>query len=492
MSDTLWNRIRLENSQARAAWLNSRRFAIPFKYVFDFYVMVELAAVGACAFLTKLVYLDMVLGTNQNDRDYLLAAAMFGGLHFAVFRSWGLYRPLGYQVVGPPQPNAVGRCIRPIMLSFGLLIALGYVLRISSEFSRVWLTAWFVLNCLVVISLRGLLNLALKMFSRLGYFRRRVALVGEVADFERLVASFVEFEDVEFVGLFDGVGANRENSARRRAALNGLDQLIAVCQQSPIDKIIVGMPSRCAFDLGATLDALRVLPYEVSVLPAKALSELHVLDLDHFGLETLLKVQEIPIGGWGYVGKAIEDRILASLILLCFAPIMLAAAIAIKLDSPGPIFFCQRRHGLGNRIIRVWKFRTMTVAEDGAVVTQAQKHDPRVTRIGRFLRKTSLDELPQLFNVLTGEMSLVGPRPHALAHNELYSTKLDKYAMRHRVKPGITGWAQVNGLRGPTDTPEKMQRRVNFDLYYIENWSIWFDLAILLKTLRCFRNENAL
>ena len=151
---------------------------------------------------------------------------------------------------------------------------------------------------------------------------------------------------------------------------------------------------------------------------------------------------------------------------------MLAVALAIKLDSPGPVFFKQRRHGYNHRLIYVYKFRTMHVAEDGAVVVQARKDDDRVTRVGKFLRRTSIDELPQLFNVLKGEMSLVGPRPHAVAHNQLYCERLERYANRHCVKPGMTGWAQIHGFRGPTEDPEKMRKRVQMDLYYIENWSI--------------------
>jgi putative colanic acid biosynthesis UDP-glucose lipid carrier transferase len=172
---------------------------------------------------------------------------------------------------------------------------------------------------------------------------------------------------------------------------------------------------------------------------------------------------------------------------------MLGIALAIKLDSRGPVLFRQRRHGYNHRVIDVYKFRTMTVAEDGDRVEQARKNDPRVTRFGKFLRKSSLDELPQLFNVLKGEMSLVGPRPHALAHNQHYRERLDRYANRHCVKPGMTGWAQIKGFRGPTEDAEKMRKRVQMDLYYIENWSLWLDFKILALTpFVGFINRNAL
>jgi putative colanic acid biosynthesis UDP-glucose lipid carrier transferase len=184
--------------------------------------------------------------------------------------------------------------------------------------------------------------------------------------------------------------------------------------------------------------------------------------------------------------------VLATVALIVFSPVMLAIAAAIKLDSRGPVFFIQSRNGYNHRVIRVRKFRTMTVTEDGPVVTQAVRGDKRVTRVGRFLRRTSLDELPQLFNVLCGELSLIGPRPHAVAHNESYARLLNSYANRHKVKPGITGWAQVNGCRGETKSPEDMRQRVELDLYYIKNWSPWLDIKILARTaLVPFHSPNA-
>jgi putative colanic acid biosynthesis UDP-glucose lipid carrier transferase len=193
-------------------------------------------------------------------------------------------------------------------------------------------------------------------------------------------------------------------------------------------------------------------------------------------------VQPKPIRDWGYLAKLVFDYTIATVSVVLFAPLMLIIALAIKLDSRGPVIFRQRRHGFNHRVIDIFKFRTMTVVENDDRVEQARKNDPRVTRIGRLLRKTSLDELPQLFNVLRGEMSLVGPRPHALAHNHHYCDKLDRYASRHCVKPGMTGWAQINGLRGPTDDPEMMRLRVLLDLYYIENWSLWLDVKIIAAT----------
>jgi putative colanic acid biosynthesis UDP-glucose lipid carrier transferase len=201
---------------------------------------------------------------------------------------------------------------------------------------------------------------------------------------------------------------------------------------------------------------------------------------------------ESPFSGVDSVVKNVSDFVLALFILVLLSPIMAGIALAVVLTSPGPAIFKQRRYGLNGEEITVYKFRSMRVREDGQNVVQAQKNDPRVTQIGAFLRKTSLDELPQFINVLQGRMSIVGPRPHAVAHNELYRKLIKGYMLRHKVRPGITGWAQVNGMRGETEVLEKMQGRIDHDLYYLQNWSIWFDLWIIIRTVWVvLRRDNA-
>jgi putative colanic acid biosynthesis UDP-glucose lipid carrier transferase len=205
-----------------------------------------------------------------------------------------------------------------------------------------------------------------------------------------------------------------------------------------------------------------------------------------------LALCDTPFRGMPALRKRAVDLLLGTLLLVVSGPLLIATAIAVKLSSPGPALFKQRRYGLNGEEISVYKFRSMRVCEDHAAIKQATRNDDRVTRVGRFLRRTSLDELPQIFNVLEGKMSIVGPRPHAVAHNEQYRRLISGYMIRHKVRPGITGWAQVNGLRGETDDLEKMRRRIEYDIYYLNNWSLWLDLKILLRTLWIvIRDEHA-
>jgi len=205
--------------------------------------------------------------------------------------------------------------------------------------------------------------------------------------------------------------------------------------------------------------------------------------MDHVGGLPVLAVCETPFYGVNGIVKRVSDIVLATLILILIAPLLAAIALAVKLSSPGPAIFRQRRYGLNGQEVVVYKFRSMTVAEDGAVVRQATKNDARVTRLGAFMRRTSLDELPQFVNVIQGRMSIVGPRPHAVAHNEMYRKLIKSYMIRHKVRPGITGWAQVNGLRGETETVEKMRARIEYDLDYLRNWSLGLDLKIIWQTI---------
>jgi putative colanic acid biosynthesis UDP-glucose lipid carrier transferase len=271
-----------------------------------------------------------------------------------------------------------------------------------------------------------------------------------------------------------------------------VDGLIASVRGQDIDEIYVAADLADAVSLREIGGRLRVLPQSVTLLPVGSLCELLARDRVDLGSTIAVELQRAALSQFERARKRVFDIACALAGLMLLSPLLAATAVAIHFDSSGPILFRQTRHGFNGRPFKIYKFRTMRVLEDGAVIRQATANDPRVTRVGKFLRRFSIDELPQLLNVLSGEMSLVGPRPHASAHDKHFSEILEKYTFRNHVKAGLTGWAQVNGARGETDTLEKMQRRVELDIWYINHWSLWLDLRIVMRTLRIvLTGENA-
>jgi putative colanic acid biosynthesis UDP-glucose lipid carrier transferase len=280
---------------------------------------------------------------------------------------------------------------------------------------------------------------------------------------------------------------------RRPLQADQLYSYAALPDQQQPDEIWLCLPLSDEAGIRTSLDALRHSVANIRLVP-----DWFSLKLINHGISEALGIPMLdlsasPVTGTTRLLKAAEDRLLALLILVLISPIMVVIAVAVKFSSPGPIYFKQKRNGWNGNVINVYKFRSMYMhQEDDGQVTQATQGDPRITPLGRFLRRTSLDELPQFINVLQGRMSIVGPRPHAVAHNDYYKQHVPRYMLRHKVKPGITGWAQVHGLRGETDTLEKMEKRVEYDLYYIEHMSLWLDLKIMAMTVfKGFTNSNA-
>jgi Undecaprenyl-phosphate glucose phosphotransferase len=279
--------------------------------------------------------------------------------------------------------------------------------------------------------------------------------------------------------------------------LGTVDDLVAYARRTKLDLVVFTLPISAERRILQMLAKLWILPIDIRLSAHMSKLRLRPRSYSYIGTVPVLDVVDKPIADWDLVLKWMFDKIVGFALLILLSPILIAAAIAVKLDSRGPVLFRQKRYGFNNELIEVFKFRSMYVeATDATASKLVTKDDPRVTRVGRFIRKTSIDELPQLLNVvLKGNLSLVGPRPHALqakAENRLYDQVVDGYLARHKVKPGITGWAQINGWRGETDTSEKIQRRVEHDLYYIENWSVFFDLYILAKTpFALLRSKNA-
>jgi putative colanic acid biosysnthesis UDP-glucose lipid carrier transferase len=273
--------------------------------------------------------------------------------------------------------------------------------------------------------------------------------------------------------------------------LGRLAEIPAFAKKNRVHLIYLSLPMASQPRIKELLDQLKDTTASVYFVPDMFVTDLIQGRSDSVCGLPVISVCETPFRGPAGLLKRASDLVLASLILALISPVLLGVALAVKLGSPGPVIFRQRRYGLDGEEIVVYKFRSMTVVEDGSTIRQASKNDSRVTRLGAFLRKTSMDELPQFINVLQGRMSIVGPRPHAVAHNELYRPLIKSYMVRHKVRPGITGWAQVNGFRGETDSLEKMEGRVRLDLDYLRNWSLRLDLYIILKTIRLVFKDSA-
>ena len=381
-------------------------------------------------------------------------------------------------------------------LTFVILLSVDYLLLKHAELPDNGQMAWFAAVLLGLCGYRLAIRSLLHGLRSHGFNTRRVAVAGTGLCAERLAKSIesAPWMGLQLLGFYDEQPQQMDLAriGRRIPVLGDLDQLIVDAREGRIDKVYITLTLDSQVRLQSLITGLSDTTASVYVIPDVFMFELlHARSESINGLPSISIFDSPMDGAWSLV-KRVEDVVLSSLILAMIALPLLLIAIAIKLTSPGPVLFRQRRYGLDGRPIMVWKFRSMSVAENGEVVTQATRNDSRVTPLGAFLRRTSLDELPQFFNVLRGDMSIVGPRPHAVAHNEQYRKQVSGYMLRHKVKPGITGWAQIHGWRGETDTLDKMQKRVEFDLQYIEHWSVWLDLKIILLTLfKGFVNKNA-
>jgi Undecaprenyl-phosphate glucose phosphotransferase len=374
-----------------------------------------------------------------------------------------------------------------------------FFFKAADLFSRVWLASWYVSGAVLLVGYRLGLRALVMRWTAQGRLRRRTVIVGGGKDAESLIEQIRSgaSNDIALLGLFDDrIDARSPDNVAGYPKLGKVADLIEFARRTPVDLVIVSMPLSAEKRVLHMLTQLWVLPVDIRL--SAHMSTLKFTDkaYSYVGDIAVFDMADRPISDWNLVFKWVFDKLVAITALVLLSPIMVATAIAIKLESRGPIFFMQSRHGFNNELIKIYKFRSMrTDMADQSAAKLVTKGDPRVTKVGRFIRKTSIDELPQLFNVLKGELSIVGPRPHALqakAANQLYYEAVEGYFARHRVKPGMTGWAQINGWRGETDTIDKIMQRVNHDLYYIENWSILFDAYILVMTpLRLFNSENA-
>ncbi len=383
---------------------------------------------------------------------------------------------------------------------FLIFIGVSFLAKLGGSISRVWLSAFFLVGLVMLVGQRIALGGIMRSWARQGRLDRRTIVIGSDKNAVDLIKSIETHNDtdVHILGVFDDRGDDRAmESCAGKPKLGRVDDIVEFARRTRVDLVLVSMPITAETRILEMLKKLWVLPVDIRLSAHSNKLRLHPRSYTYIGEVPTLDVFEQPITDWDVVMKTLFDRVVGGLILLALAPLMALVALAIKLDSPGPVLFRQKRYGFNNERIDVFKFRSLFHDQaDPLAAKVVTKNDPRVTRVGRFIRKTSLDELPQLFNVVfKGNLSLVGPRPHAVQgklENQLFDTVVDGYFARHRVKPGITGWAQINGWRGEVDSEEKIQRRVEFDLYYIENWSVLFDLYIVLKTpFALIKAENA-
>jgi Undecaprenyl-phosphate glucose phosphotransferase len=453
------------------------------------FLIVALSAVVAAELYLRLVLSEATFPVNA------LFVGIAGGLIFVtIFK-----RRSGYSLT---KLSSFGSQTRRATIALGgtsaILLATAFLLKVTATFSRGWAIVWAALAAVLFVLSRVALRAVVRQWSKRGYLTRNLAIVGAGKGAEAVIEKLRRAGDetVSIVGVFDDRRTRVPSSVAGYNVSGTTDDLVALARTNRVDDVIVTIPGHAVERLGALLHKLKRLPVDLKVSADWMVESFPIKGISSVGSVVLLDVFERPLKHWNGVLKWLEDRLLGSIILLIAAPLMAVIAAAIRLNSPGPVFFAQDRFGFNNNVIRVLKFRTMHVGSaDPSGARRTVRGDPRVTAVGRILRRWSLDELPQLINVARGEMSLVGPRPHAIAMKaggRLYDDVVSDYLHRHRVKPGVTGWAQVHGLRGEIDTLEKAHARVAHDLYYIENWSIWLDLKTLVMTMRILLSgENA-
>lgn len=368
----------------------------------------------------------------------------------------------------------------------GLLLLTGFATDYIYRFSRIVIGTWLWLAPLAQFCGHLFFRAGAPSLIKLQGAPRSAVIVGMNHQGVSLAKNITgsAYSNIRLLGFFDDRSEDRRSRHGKQRLIGKVSDLAGYVKKNRVQFIYLSLPMTSRPRILQILDELKDTTASIYFVPDMFITDLIQGRSDSVCGVAVISVCDTPFRGFNGALKRLSDLVFSVLILALILPLMLLIALLVKLDSPGPVIFRQRRYGLDGEQIVVYKFRSMTVAEDGGAIEQARKNDARVTRLGAFLRKTSLDELPQFINVLQGRMSIVGPRPHAVAHNEMYRTLIKGYMVRHKVRPGITGWAQVNGQRGETDTLDKMQARIDFDLDYLRNWSLQLDVFIILKTIR--------
>ena len=397
---------------------------------------------------------------------------------------------------GKAMKRRAGSVILSSLLTFLALLVLAYLTKTTGNYSRVTISIWFILMPVILVLWRIIACRMLVKKYQQNKNLKRVAVLGANKvgnDIARKMQEDISL-GYNFIGFFDDrTEADERIPKELVGSIKGsFDDVIKSACARQIDVLYIALPLAAEQRIITLLDELSDSAIAVHIIPNFFIYNILHARWHNIGPYQALSIYDTPFYGAGSLVKKAEDMIVASIIVALTSLPMLLIAIAIKLTSPGPVIFKQKRYGINGKELMVYKFRSMTTCDNGDVIKQAEKNDSRITKVGAFLRKTSLDELPQFFNVLDGSMSVVGPRPHAVAHNEEYRHQVGSYMLRHLVKPGITGWAQINGYRGETKTIEQMEKRIEYDLYYIRNWSLTWDIKIIIMTVfKGFVNKNA-
>jgi Undecaprenyl-phosphate glucose phosphotransferase len=457
--------------------------------------IVEFGLVAAVGTITYFAYVFPSYGPVL-EWYYVATSVGVAALALIAFQAADIYHVHAFR-------NPASECARLTVawsLVFLVLVAVAFFAHLGDLYSRLWLAGFYGVGLFALYGSRLFLFAIARRWTRDGRLDRRAVVVGGGAPGEALVNALgrQRDSDVRLVGVFDDRGDDRTPVACGDLhKLGTVDDLVEFARRTRVDLVIFSLPISAENRILQMLKKLWVLPVDIRLSAHTNKLQFRPRSYSYIGSVPVLDVFDRPIADWDVVMKWLFDKFVGGLALIALSPVMALVALAIKLDSRGPALFKQKRYGFNNELIEVYKFRSMYVDQSDATAAKlVTKGDPRVTKVGRFIRKTSLDELPQLFNVVfNGNLSLVGPRPHAVhakAVDRLYDEAVDGYFARHRVKPGMTGWAQINGWRGETDSQEKIQARVEHDLYYIENWSVLLDLYILAMTpFALAKTENA-
>jgi Undecaprenyl-phosphate glucose phosphotransferase len=469
---------RIDTSPLLRRWLSITRTTL-----LGSFLIADFLAVVALAWLTGISYHLVVYQYGGDTISYLQVGCLTAIIFVIpnIFRSE--YSLPNFFTFRPH----LRRSIQLWNVTFICLLALAFLAQVTVIYSRGWILLFYTFTIFVLLALRYLYVQMTVFGSKVGLISaQRIFLVGSGKHVEDFVTRYQPRKfGINIIGchFLTPVDPGAEPKVREETLALDLEQAVAGARPLQPEAIVLVMPWNEADTIEHCADTLLKLPAEIHLGPEHILDRFEQIQLLKIGPIASLQLRRMPLSGLELAEKRALDIVCASVALLLLTPLLIAVAIAIKLDSPGPVFFLQRRFGFNQNPFQIIKFRSMCTLDDGPVIQQATKDDPRVTRLGYWLRRWNVDEIPQLFNVIKGDMSLVGPRPHALSHDREYERRISTYARRHNVKPGITGWAQIHGLRGETDTDDKMRARVEHDLHYIDNWSVWLDLQILIRTV---------